>query len=540
MPEHPAFLPSPFTPGQEAAEEFKDLMWLAREQGCLTSIDIGEALGGRAIKPEEMDAIRLKISKLDVKIVDPADLESAKTADTLPLPKSDGESAAADDPVRIYFKQMGRFPLLTPERETEIFGRMETVTRDLKTTLYQFGFLAREHVAIAERLLSNPPHERIERVMLDAKAESRGETLAMLRKLVKHVRALDKEADLTFSEWQAARGPERERLFEALENVNGRIAESLDKFCYNQKILVEMAMLAQSVNRWLESGRNSKVAPCRMPAGCDGVHDLSKMLRMSSGEYHRACGQLEGHLTALHQARNQIVEANLRLVIAIAKRHLYRGLSLLDLVQDGNIGLIKAVEKFQFRRGIRFSTYAGWWIRHHIKRAIMDHARTIRIPAGMGGIINRLMHAERRLTQTFGRVPTSEELADELELPVQRVRHLLQVAQTPLSLHSPLGEDEECTLGDTIEDESIQNPLQAVTASQLRNELGELVANLTSRQRTVLEMRYGLADGCARTLEEIGQKLKITRERVRQIEASALKRMRHPARSRCLADLPGS
>jgi RNA polymerase primary sigma factor len=274
-----------------------------------------------------------------------------------------------------------------------------------------------------------------------------------------------------------------------------------------------------------------------MPVGWDKTEDIENLLRMSTRDYVRGCERVEAQLAALNHARNRVVEGNLRLVIAIAKRHLNRGVTLLDLVQEGNIGLIKAVERFQHRRGIRFCTYAGWWIRHHMRRSIMDHARTIRIPAGMGGVINRLMQVEARLMQTYGRAPTPGEMADELDLPETRVQHLLQISQPMLSLDAPSNDGEGRPMGDGIEDESIKDPLHAASMAQLRQELGELVSSLTARQRAVLEKRYGLVDGRARTLEEVGHDLKITRERVRQIEAAALKRMRHPERSRGLADL---
>lgn len=540
-PMSPGLLPPAHAPSAEAAEEFKELLWLAREQGCLTSLDVSEATNGHSIRPEELEAIRLKISQLDVKIVDADNLEDVKTPDHLQVQRTEDKSDSLNDPVRIYFKQMSRFPLLTLEQEGMLFGRIELATKHIKKTIYQFGFMAREHMALAARLLSHPPRERIERVMTDAKAEAREETLAMLGRLVARVRKLDAEAAKAFKTWREATEAERGKWLAALQMINSRIAESLDAFGFNQKVLVGLAALAQNVKQKIESQRNGNTVAAdenpvtgRMPAGWDEAGDPQETLRMPTADFQRACVQLDGQLASLHQARNQIVEANLRLVIAIAKRHLYRGVTLLDLVQEGNIGLIKAVEKFQHRRGIRFSTYAGWWIRHHIKRSIMDHSRTIRIPAGMGGIINRLMHAERRLMQTCGRTPTPEEMADEMEMPVSRVRHLLLMAQPPLSLHSPLNDDDDCKLADAIEDESIQNPLEAAIASQLKAEVGELISHLTARQRTVLELRYGLADGRARTLEEIGKQLKLTRERVRQIEACALKRMRHPVRSRCL------
>ncbi|HZL13456.1 MAG TPA: RNA polymerase sigma factor RpoD, partial [Verrucomicrobiae bacterium] len=264
------------------------------------------------------------------------------------------------------------------------------------------------------------------------------------------------------------------------------------------------------------------------------IRALEEFVRMPAEDYLIAFDSLRNFSTQALQAKTEMVEANLRLVISIAKKYTNRGLSFLDLIQEGNMGLMKAVEKFEYRRGYKFSTYSTWWIRQAITRCIADQARTIRIPVHMIEIMNKLMRIQKRLIQDFGREPTPDELADELQIPVDRIRAVLKMAQQPISLQSPVGDGDEANFGDFIEDKATESPLDLTSFSLLKDRLDDVLCSLNARERQVLELRFGLGDGNARTLEEVGQQFCVTRERIRQIEAKALRKMRHPTRLRQL------
>jgi RNA polymerase primary sigma factor len=525
-------------------EKIKELLRLAQDQGYVTYDDINDAIPDEIVSPELLDTIYSKLRGFEVEIVEAPDLERPKA----PEPEEEVEESRLDildDPVQMYLRQMGKVPLLTREQEVEICKRIEEGETEARRILFGFGFTGKEHIALAEKLLSDPPRERFDRVIVDKKVESRASHLTILRRLVRRARDLDQKLDKAYEQCRPSGAkPAPPRFLKNFQRLHNALQASFPKFYYKPKVAEEIMLVSDNAAdqlqatlrsiEELEKRRKSASKTTQLAAEHAKLAALEKFVRMPHRQFLADHSAMKKAATRADNAKCEMAAANLRLVISIAKKHTNRGLSFLDLIQEGNMGLMKGVEKFEYQRGYKFSTYAIWWIRQAITRAVADQARTVRIPVHMIEVINRLMRVQKRLMQELGREAEPEEIADELNLPVERVRAILKMAQQSVSLQAPVGDGDDASVGDFIEDKKAANPSDVTSYSLLKDTLSDVLATLTERERKIVEMRFGLVDGYERTLEEIGRQYNVTRERIRQIEAKALRKMRHPTRLRHL------